>query len=89
VKRILNCGVHVDIRDEYGRTALHDACYYGHREIVHVILDAGADTSFNDEFGHTPRIDAEAQGHVHVLELLDELAKTPRSTQHARICGVL
>ncbi|XP_043497215.1 transient receptor potential channel pyrexia-like [Polistes fuscatus] len=44
---------HVDIRDEIGQTALHRACYKGHRECARVLIDYGSDLSAKTKSGVT------------------------------------
>lgn len=84
VKRILALGIDIDAKDEYERTALHDACYYGHTEIAQLLIDAGADESLVDQFGHTPREDAQEKQAENVLSLLDSTSNTPRSARSPR-----
>lgn len=55
LKRIIELGCNLEIRDEYGATLLNKACkanYYS--EIVELILSKGADINARDEFqGYT------------------------------------
>lgn len=43
VKKLLQAGANADYQDEYGTTALMDACAKGHIETVEVLLAHGAD----------------------------------------------
>ena len=63
------------MRDYCGWIPLHEACNYGHTEVVNVLLDA--DSNIDDPGGHacngvTPLIDAANNGHVDVVEVLLE-----------------
>ncbi|XP_046838840.1 transient receptor potential channel pyrexia-like isoform X1 [Vespa crabro] len=44
---------HVDICDKHGRTALHQACYQGHRECAKVLIDHGGYLSAETKNGET------------------------------------
>lgn len=46
----------VRAQDVEGRTALHQAAYGGHREIVERLLDCGADVNFRDGAGRSPLV---------------------------------
>ena len=63
----------MNVRDNCGWTPLHEACNYGHLEVVRTLLDNGAD--IDDPGGElcggvTPLIDAVVNGHVDVVTLL-------------------
>uniref|UniRef100_A0A672S802 Tonsoku-like protein n=1 Tax=Sinocyclocheilus grahami TaxID=75366 RepID=A0A672S802_SINGR len=63
----------VNLRDYCGWTALHEACNYGHQEIVALLLDRGAninDPGNRDCEGVTPLHDTLNCGHFHVARLL-------------------
>ncbi|KAK2577416.1 hypothetical protein KPH14_003525 [Odynerus spinipes] len=44
---------HVDIRDKVGQTALHRACYQGHRECARALIDHGGNLSAETKSGVT------------------------------------
>ncbi|XP_014616893.1 PREDICTED: transient receptor potential channel pyrexia-like isoform X1 [Polistes canadensis] len=44
---------YVDIRDKIGQTALHRACYQGHRECARVLIDYGGNLSAETKSGVT------------------------------------
>lgn len=46
VRKLLEQGHPVNVRDHGGWSPLHEACNYGHVEIVRMLLDKGAD--YND-----------------------------------------
>lgn len=66
----------VDARDRRGRTALHEATFAGHIDVVGTLLSAGADTGIRDEDGRTPFLEAARGARLPVLErLLDHLPR--------------
>ena len=65
-----------DSRDRHGRSALHEAAYAGHAEIIAVLLAAGADVQARDAAGRTPWLDAARAGRSAALEALAEAHST-------------
>ncbi|CAF0724108.1 unnamed protein product [Didymodactylos carnosus] len=56
VKRILSIDLYrpdINAKDSIGSTALHDACYFGHDDIVRLLLKAGAHVLARDTDGAT------------------------------------
>lgn len=49
-------GADINFQDDYHETALHKACYFGHTEIVELLLTAGARTDIEDH-NHQKAID--------------------------------
>jgi hypothetical protein len=47
-------------RDNVGRTALWEACQYGHGKVVRALLESGADATIADKYGTTPTAAAKA-----------------------------
>ncbi|PNF14176.1 Tonsoku-like protein [Cryptotermes secundus] len=73
VKKLVEQGHPVNIRDHCGWLPLHEACNHGHRDIVEFLIDKGA--ALNDRGGSqcggvTPLHDAASCGHLDVMELL-------------------
>ena len=62
--------IDVDARDTEGVTILMLASYYGHAEIVRLILDHGADPNLRDRRGRTALMRAESGGHTQVVAML-------------------
>lgn len=62
----------VDARDRRGRTALHEAAFAGHLDVVGTLLAAGADTGIRDEDGRTPFLESARGARLAVLEKLLE-----------------
>ena len=55
-------GAHVDLRNDYGATALIDAAIYGHLHFVQLLLQAGAQKDLCDNFHCTALMLAALQG---------------------------
>ncbi|MDI9238324.1 ankyrin repeat domain-containing protein [Lysobacter sp. LF1] len=62
----------VDARDRRGRTALHEAAFAGHLDVMGTLLAAGADTGIRDEDGRTPFLESARGARLPVLEKLIE-----------------
>jgi ankyrin repeat protein len=69
VKNALKAGADVNDKDEDGHIPLMSACYFGHLEIVKLLLKAGADANRWAQ-GDTPLGRAAAGGHREIYELL-------------------
>jgi len=72
VKYIIKAGADVNTKDKYGRTALHLASYYMHKQIVKILLDAGADVNAKDQYGYTPLHVATFNGYEQIVKILIE-----------------
>ena len=70
VQLLLKHRAKVDTRDPQRRTALHEAAFAGHAEIVSTLLGAGADVNARDTHGRTPWLEAARGGRIAVLERL-------------------
>ncbi len=62
--------VNVDAQDLSGNTILMLASYYGHLELVQLILSRGAAPNLQDKQGRTALQRARDLGHLEVVELL-------------------
>lgn len=62
----------VDARSRDGRTALHEAAYAGHMEMIETLLAAGADPATTDVQGRSAVLEAARSGRLTVLERLLE-----------------
>ncbi|XP_073840267.1 tonsoku-like protein [Musca autumnalis] len=77
VRRLIDQGHVVNVRDHAGWLPLHEACNHGFRDIVELLLDRGAAVAINDKGGTscdgiTPLYDACSNGFFDVIELLLE-----------------
>lgn len=77
VRRLIDQGHVVNVRDHAGWLPLHEACNHGYRDIVELLLDRGAAVAINDKGGTscdgiTPLYDACSNGYFDVIELLLE-----------------
>ena len=70
VALLLKHKARADARDRDGRSALHQAAFAGHAEIVVALADAGADVNARDAAGRTPLLEAARGGHLATLEAL-------------------
>jgi ankyrin repeat protein len=60
-----------------GHTALHEAAWHGHVEVVDVLLRAGANVIAQNQDGRLPLHEAASEGHVGVIEKLLVGSKGP------------
>ncbi|KAK0642338.1 Ankyrin-1 [Lasiodiplodia hormozganensis] len=58
VRMVLEAGVHVDARDERGRTALLAAAYTGNPAVVRMLLERGASVRMKTRLGGSPVTEA-------------------------------
>ena len=50
----MDAGTDVNAKDEDETTPLHRAAYYGHKEIVVLLIAKGADVNVKNDVGYTP-----------------------------------
>ena len=70
VQLLLKHKAKVDARDAHGRSALHEAAYAGHNDVLSALLAAGADVHARDGHGRTPLLDAARRARLPALETL-------------------
>ncbi len=58
--------------DEHGATPLHEAAFYGHKEVVEFFVEKGASVNAKDEHGATPLHEAAYEGHKEIVEFFVE-----------------
>jgi ankyrin repeat protein len=64
----------IDLRDDTGKTPLHFAAAYGHKDLVKFLLDNGADPLATDDDGELPADAAGQMGETGIAEMLMEAA---------------
>jgi uncharacterized protein len=70
VRRLLEQGVKVDVRDEHGRTALLLAVRHNQVEAARLLIEAGADVNAQDRMQDSPLLFAGAEGRLEILRLI-------------------
>jgi len=70
VQLLLKHRAKADARDPRGRSALHEAAFAGHAEIVGILLGAGADIHARDHEQRTPFLEAARGGRLPALQAL-------------------
>ncbi|GAX14472.1 hypothetical protein FisN_11Hh067 [Fistulifera solaris] len=72
VKGCIDRGIDLNLRNEYGQTALFISAWYGYLEIVQLLLQSGADPSVACNAGITPWQVAKRCNHQQIRDLLAE-----------------
>lgn len=63
---LIAAGAALQARDDGGLQPLHNACSFGHADVVRALLTAGAPPAARDNWGYTPLHEAAAKGKVDV-----------------------
>ncbi len=63
---LLQFGANVHARDDGGLIPLHNACSFGHAEVVQLLLKHGADANARDNWNYTPLHEAAIKGKIDV-----------------------
>jgi ankyrin repeat protein len=66
---LIDAGINIDQRGDLGRTPLHEAAAFGHRDMVLFLIESGADVHALTE-GDTPFRLARIKGHTEICDLL-------------------
>lgn len=66
VEYLLQCGANVHARDDGGLIPLHNACSFGHAEVVQLLLRHGADPNARDNWNYTALHEASIKGKIDV-----------------------
>ena len=70
VKRLLDKGARLNVRNIEGFAPLHIAAFTGHTEVVKLLVAAGAEVDVRDRYGQTPLLLAASEGRLSVVEVL-------------------
>ena len=70
VEHLIATGANVHARDDGGLIPLHNACSFGHAEVVQLLLSAGADPNARDNWSYTPLHEAAIKGKIDVCIVL-------------------
>lgn len=78
-------GINVNQKGEDGYTPLHQACSFGHKAIVELLLESGADP-FARTAGDLPFTTARLSRHEEICRVISEFTKgrDPQYQQHER-----
>jgi ankyrin repeat protein len=77
VRRLVQAGADVNLRQADGATALHWAAYYGDAGLALLLLEAGADASAANREGSTPMWLAASQGNTALISALIDAGADP------------
>lgn len=66
VEFLLAHGACIQACDEGGLHPLHNACSFGHADVVRLLLEAGASPNTTDNWNYTPLHEAASKGKVDV-----------------------
>lgn len=66
VEYLLQNGANVHARDDGGLNPLHNACSFGHAEVVTLLLCHGGDANARDNWNYTPLHEAAIKGKIDV-----------------------
>jgi len=66
---LIDAGINVNQYGDLGNTPLHEACAFGHKEMVRLLVEHGADLYARAE-GDTPFVKARLGGHDDICDLL-------------------
>jgi ankyrin repeat protein len=79
---LIEAGINIDQHGDLGHTPLHDACVFGHRDMVLLLIESGADVHARTE-GDSPWELARRSGHTEICDLLAPLmVERPQSDPH-------
>jgi len=66
VEHLLQCSANVLARDDGGLIPLHNACSFGHADVVQLLLQHGADANARDNWNYSPLHEAAIKGKIDV-----------------------
>ena len=80
VRKLLQEGADINVRDAQGRTSVMIATYQHNTDMVRALLQAGADVNIRDNNKENPLLHAGAQGWLDILRLAIEAHADTRLT---------
>ena len=54
LKKAVSKGASINVKDNFGRTPLHEACWFGHLEVIKYLIEKGAGVNVKNKHGRTP-----------------------------------
>lgn len=63
---MLAAGASIQAHDDGGLHPLHNACSFGHEDVVGLLLEAGADPNTRDNWNYTPLHEAAIKGKIEI-----------------------
>jgi ankyrin repeat protein len=70
VKKLLDMGVDVNVKDDDGSNALMMASKNGYEDVVKMLLDRGADVNVENKYGNNALMSASMYGNTEIVKLL-------------------
>lgn len=80
IKRLIDEGVDINIKDSDGRTATMIATYNNDVTTAKVLIEAGADVNIQDDMKNNPFLYAGAEGYIDILKLTIKAGADPSIT---------
>jgi ankyrin repeat protein len=80
VKTLLAHGINVNQKGEHGYTPLHQACSFGNKEIVALLLENGADINARTE-GDLPFTTARLSGNDDICDFLRDFSRKNKNRE--------
>jgi ankyrin repeat protein len=78
---LIEAGINIDQHGDLGRTPLHEAAAFGHRDMVLLLIESGADVHACTE-GDTPFGLASLRGHTEIRDLLGMAMEQKQQDPH-------
>jgi len=76
LRNMLSNGASIHKANACGRTALHEASYFGHTECVRFLLESGAEVEIQDRCGVEPLQDAMMKKNVAIASMIETAGST-------------
>lgn len=70
---LLKEGGDVDVKDDVGATAFHNAALAGHIAVAEYLAEQGTDLGIRDKHGRIPLDVAKEQGHTAIVRYLEKV----------------